>query len=129
MSRFEKFDKWLGTNKGARVRFIVLLTICTLGLLYHLVGCGDDKRSEKYEDDWSKAKPLVMERYIDPSSYYERKLSTFIMDDHKIIIYHGSYGGRMVAIPLDNDEEYIRMLEEENQLLGETLAEYSLNYE
>ena len=39
MSRFEKFDKWLGTNKGARVRFIVLLTICTLGLLYHLVGC------------------------------------------------------------------------------------------
>ena len=43
MSRFEKFDKWLGTNKGARVRFIVLLTICTLGLLYHLVGCNTFK--------------------------------------------------------------------------------------
>jgi hypothetical protein len=40
MSRiFLKFDKWLGTNKGARFNFIVLITICTLGLLYHLVGC------------------------------------------------------------------------------------------
>ena len=45
-----------------------------------------------------------MERYIDASSYYERKISTFIMDDHKIIIYHGSYGGRMVAIPLNKTE-------------------------
>jgi len=94
-----------------------------------LVGCGDKERSEKYEDDWSKAKPLVMERYIDGSSYYERKISTFIMDGHKIIVYHTSYGARMVAIPLDQDakvkelEEYIFRLEEENQLLGSLLAE------
>jgi hypothetical protein len=75
-----------------------------------LTSCGDKERSEKYEDDWSKAKPLVMERYIDASGYYERKISTFIMDDHKIIIYQNGYGGRMVAIPLNSkcveDEEY-----------------------
>ena len=105
---FLKFDKWLGTNKGARVRFIVLLTICTLGLLYHLVGCEKEgyknmmERSEKHKEDWSKAKVLKVERYIDESSYYDNKVSTFIMDNHKIIVYHGSYGGRMVAIPLNN---------------------------
>ena len=52
-----------------------------------LVGCGDQ-----------------MERYIDVSSYYTNKVSTFIMEDHRIIIYHGSYGGRMVAIPLSKTE-------------------------
>ena len=71
-----------------------------------LVGCGDSmERSDKYKEDWAEAKPLEMERYIDVSSYYTNKVSTFIMEDHKIIIYHGSYGGRMVAIPLKNKEK------------------------
>ena len=105
---FLKLDKWLGTKEGKRFKFIVLITICTLGLLYHLVGCEKDgyikamERSEKHKEDWSKAKVLKVERYIDESSYYDNKVSTFIMDNHKIIIYHGSYGGRMVAIPLNN---------------------------
>lgn len=69
-----------------------------------LVGCGDREEVNTFEDDWSKAKVLKIERYIDKSGYYDRKVSTFIMDDHKIIIYHSSYGGRMVAIPLDKTE-------------------------
>ena len=95
-----------------------------------LVGCEKEgyikemERSDKHKKDWSKAKVLKVERYIDESSYYHNKVSTFIMNNHKIIIDHGSYGGRMVAIPLNNNEEYIRMLEEENQLLGSKLAEY-----
>lgn len=94
-----------------------------------LVGCGEKGRVEQYEKDWSNAKPLKVERYIDESNYHEAKVSTFIIDDHKIIIYHSSYGGRLVAIPLDQDakvkelEEYIFRLEEENQLLGSLLAE------
>ena len=104
-----------------------MIRILLVALL--LVGCKGRVEVNTFEEDWSKAKSLKMERYIDKSGYYDRKVSTFIMDDHKIIIYHSSYGGRMVAIPLNNNEEYIRMLEEENQLLGETLAEYSINYE
>ena len=104
-----------------------MIRILLIALL--LVGCGDNKKSDKYKEDWSKAKVLKVERYIDESSYYHNKVSTFIMDNHKIIVYHGSYGGRMVAIPLNNDAEYIRSLEEENQLLGSKLAEYSLDYE
>ena len=79
-----------------RILFVALL----------LVGCEKEgyikemERSDKYEEDWAKAKPLEMERYIDVSSYYTNKVSTFIMEDHRIIIYHGSYGGRMVAVPL-----------------------------
>jgi len=98
-----------------------------------LVGCGEKGRLEKHEEEWSNAKPLKVERYIDESNYYQAKVSTFIIDDHKIIVYHSSYGGRMVAIPLNQDEkvkeleEYIFRLEEENQLLGSLLAEKEIN--
>ena len=99
-----------------------------------LVGCGDELgRKQKHEEEWSNAKPLKVERYIDESNYYEAKVSTFIIDDHKIVVYHSSYGGRMVAIPLNQDEkvkeleEYIFRLEEENQLLGSLLAEKEIN--
>lgn len=88
-----------------------------------LVGCGEKERVDQYEKDWSNAKPLKVERYIDTSNYYEARVSTFIMDEHKIIVYHSSYGARLVAIPLNNNAEYIRILEEENQLLGSLLAE------
>ena len=71
-----------------------------------LVGCGDEvEKSLHWKEDWSKAKVLEVERYIDKSSYHHGKVSTFIMDNHKIIIYHGNYGGRMVAIPLDKEDE------------------------
>tara|TARA_R110002020_G_scaffold431389_1_gene641381 strand:+ start:62 stop:307 length:246 start_codon:yes stop_codon:yes gene_type:complete len=65
-----------------------------------LVGCGEKGKVEQYEKDWSDAKPLEVERYLDKSQLYDVKVSTFIMDDYKIIVYHSSYGGRLVAIPL-----------------------------
>ena len=65
-----------------------------------LVGCGEKGKVEQYEKDWSNAKPLEVERYLDKSQLYDVKVSTFIMDDYKIIVYHSSYGGRLVAIPL-----------------------------
>jgi hypothetical protein len=95
-----------------------------------LVGCGDELgRKEKHEKEWSNAKPLKVERYIDESNYYQAKVSTFIIDDHKIIVYHSSYGGRLFAIPINKNEKikvlesYIDSLEQENQLLGSLLAE------
>jgi len=69
-----------------------------------LVGCGEKERIEQHEEDWSNAKPLKVEKYIDKSNYYDGKVSTFIMDNHKIIIYHSSYGARLVAIPLNKTE-------------------------
>ena len=76
-----------------------MIRILLIALL--LVGCSDSmERDQKFIEDWAEAKPLEMERYIDVSSYYTNKVSTFIMEDHRIIIYHGSYGGRMVAVPL-----------------------------
>ena len=94
-----------------------------------LVGCGEKERVEKYKADWENAQQLEVERFVDKSSYYNGNVSTFIMDGHKIIVYHTSYGARLVAIPLNQDakvkelEEYIFRLEEENQLLGSLLAE------
>ncbi len=76
--------------------------IIVLALL--LVGCGEKVRVEQYEKDWSDAKPLEVERYLDKSQLYDVKVSTFIMDDYKIIVYHSSYGGRLVAIPLNKTE-------------------------
>jgi hypothetical protein len=69
-----------------------------------LVGCGEKGRVEKHEEEWSNAKPLKVERYIDKSNYYDGKVSTFIMDGHKIIVYHTSYGARLVAIPLTKNK-------------------------
>ena len=94
-----------------------------------LIGCGEKERLEKHKADWENAQQLEVERFVDKSSYYNGNVSTFIMDGHKIIVYHTSYGARMVAIPLDQDakvkelEEYIARLEEENQYFGSLLAE------
>tara|TARA_R100000734_G_C3309912_1_gene100637 strand:+ start:957 stop:1205 length:249 start_codon:yes stop_codon:yes gene_type:complete len=82
----------------------MMIRILLIALL--LVGCGDEmEKSSRWEEDWSKAKVLEVERYIDESGYHHNKVTTFIMDDHKIIVYHGNYGGRMVAIPLKNKDE------------------------
>jgi hypothetical protein len=100
MNRFEKFDKWLGTNQGARVRFIVLLTICILGLLYHLVGCGKElERAEKRNAVWDKAEMIDVKCYkskVDP-----RYLQTFEMDGYKFVIYTNGRGSAITAIPLN----------------------------
>ena len=69
-----------------------------------LVGCGEKGRLEQHEKEWSNAKSLKVERYIDESNYYHGNVSTFIMDGHKIIVYHTSYGARLVAIPLNKTE-------------------------
>lgn len=105
MNKFEKFDKWLGTNKGARVRFIVLLTICTLGLLYHLVGCGKEQgktRMELADEEWSKAEMIDIKYYKNPGD--PRFVETFEMDGYKFVIFFNSRGSAMVAIPLNKTE-------------------------
>ena len=107
MNRFEKFDKWLGTNKGARVRFIVLLTICTLGLLYHLVGCNrleqEKTAAEIADQEWDKAEMIDVKYYKNPGD--PRFLETFEMDGYKFVIFFNSRGSAMVAIPLDKKYE------------------------
>ena len=103
MNKFEKFDKWLGTNKGARVRFIVVVTICTLGLLYHLVGCGkleqEKTRAELAEQEWDKAEMIDVRYYKTPGD--PRFLETFEMDGYKFVIFFNNRGSAMVAIPLN----------------------------
>ena len=104
MRIFEKFDKWLGTNKGARVRFIVLLTICTLGLLYHLVGCGglnqELSRAELADQEWSEAEMIDVKYYKHPGD--PKFVKTFEMDGYKFVIFFNHRGSAMVAVPLNN---------------------------
>jgi hypothetical protein len=57
-----------------------------------LVGCGEKERVEKHKEDWENAQQLEVERFVDKSNYYHGNVSTFIMDGHKIIVYHTSYG-------------------------------------
>ena len=106
MNKFEKFDKWLGTNKGARVRFIVLLTICTLGLLYHLVGCNaieqEKTRTEISDEEWSKAEMIDVKYYKHPGD--PKFVKTFEMDGYKFVIFFNHRGSAMVAVPLNNKE-------------------------
>ena len=103
-----------------------MIRILLVALL--LVGCGDQiEKAHNRDTIWDKAEMIDVKYYksdIDP-----RYIQTFEMDGYKVVIYTNGRGSAMTAIPLNNDAEYIRMLEEENQLLGETLAEYSINYE
>ena len=93
-----------------------------------LVGCETElERAEKRNAVWDKAEMINVKCYkseVDP-----RYLQTFEMDGYKFVIFYNYHGSAMQAIPLNNNEEYIRSLEEENQLLGSKLAEYSLDYE
>ena len=93
-----------------------------------LVGCEKElERAEKRNAVWDKAEMINVKYY--KSDTDPRYIQTFEMDGYKFVIYTNGRGSAMQAIPLNNNAEYIRMLEEENQLLGETLAEYSINYE
>ena len=103
MNKFLKFDKWLGTEKGKRFKFIVVLTICTLGLLYHLVGCNHIERNQEKNRligvAWDKAEVLDVTYYKCKSS--DRFLQTFEMDGYKFVIFNNGYGSAMQAIPLN----------------------------
>ena len=103
MNKFEKFDKWLGTKQGKRFKFIVVVTICTLGLLYHLVGCGklNQEKSvvERAAQEWDKAEMIDVRYYKTPGD--PRFLETFEMDGYKFVIFFNNRGSAMVAIPLN----------------------------
>jgi len=91
-----------------------------------LVGCGKQlERAEKRVATWDKAEMIDVKYY--KSDTDPRYLQTFEIDEYKFVIYFNERGSAMVAIPLNNDAEYIRSLEEENQLLGSKLAEYALD--
>ena len=94
-----------------------------------LVGCGNLEqeltRAELAEQEWDKAEMINVKYYKNPGD--PRFLETFEMDGYKFVIFFNNRGSAMVAIPLNNDTEYIRSLEEENQLLGSKLAEYALD--
>ena len=106
-----------------------MIRILLIALL--LVGCTaiekNQERNQRIENSWDNAKNIDTKYYKCDGD--ERFLITFKMDGYKFVVYSNGYGSAMQAIPLNNDAEYIRMLEEENQLLGSKLAEYALDYE
>ena len=100
-------------------------------LILLLVGCTtieeNQKKSLLRDSEWNKAELIDVKKYKSKSD--ERFLETFEMDGYKFVIYFHGYGSAMQAIiPIDTTskelDDYIRMLEEENQLLGSKLAEY-----
>ena len=104
-----------------------MIRILLVALL--LVGCGkleqEKTRAELAEKEWDKAEMIDVKYYKNPGD--PRFVETFEMDGYKFVIFFNNRGSAMVAIPLNNDTEYIRSLEEENQLLGSKLAEYALD--
>mgnify|MGYP003118324404 CR=1 FL=1 len=102
-----------------------MIRILLVALL--LVGCGEKERVGKMDAEWNKAEMIDVKYY--KSNTDPRYLQTFEMDGYKFVIFYNYHGSAMQAIPLNNNEEYIRSLEKENELLGSKLAEYSLDYE
>jgi len=101
-----------------------------------LVGCTaiekNQKRNQLLNSSWDKAEMINVKTYQTTGD--ARFLQTFEMDGYKFVIFNNGYGSAMQAIiPIDTTskelDDYIRMLEEENQLLGSKLAEYSLDDE
>jgi len=97
-----------------------------LFIVFALTSCNDIERNQERNKligiAWDKAEMVDVKYYKSKSS--DRFLQSFEMDGYKFVVFNNGYGSAMQAIPLNNNAEYIRMLEEENQLLGETLAEY-----
>tara|TARA_R100001480_G_scaffold96103_1_gene101132 strand:- start:54 stop:380 length:327 start_codon:yes stop_codon:yes gene_type:complete len=108
-----------------------MIRILLVALL--LVGCERElKRAEKRNAAWDKAEMIDVKYY--KSNIDSKYLQTFKLDGYKFVIYTNGRGVAMQAIiPIDTTshelDNYIRSLEEENQLLGSKLAEYSLDYE
>ena len=91
-----------------------------------LVGCTEQRQEAKARAlSWENSKNIDITRYQSEEGV---RISTFELDGYKFVIYLNGYGSDMEAIiPLDTNsnelDEYIHMLEEENQLLGSLLAE------
>ncbi len=104
-----------------------MIRILLIALL--LVGCNDIERNQERNRligvAWDKAEAIDVTYYKCKTS--SRFLQSFKMDGYKFVVFNNGYGSAMVAVPLNNNAEYIRMLEEENQLLGSKLAEYALD--
>ncbi len=100
-----------------------MIRILLLALL--LVGCDGKKHEDKRNEIWDKAEMLDIKYY--KSETDPRYIQTFKMNGYKFVIYTNERGSAITAIPLDNNAEYIRMLEEENQIFGSKLAEYALD--
>ena len=100
-----------------------MIRILLVALL--LVGCDVKEHEDRRNEIWDKAEMIDVKYY--KSNTDPRYLQTFKMDGCKFIIYTNGRGSAITAIPLDNNLEYIHMLEEENQILGSKLAEYDLD--
>tara|TARA_R110000851_G_C12693452_1_gene525232 strand:- start:80 stop:388 length:309 start_codon:yes stop_codon:yes gene_type:complete len=98
-------------------------TIIVAALL--LVGCGEEVT--KRNDIWDKAEMIDVKYY--KSNTDIRYLQSFDMDGYKFVIYTNGHGSAIEAIPLNNDAEYIKLLEDETQLLGSMLAEYEIDHD
>ena len=91
-----------------------------------LVGCSEQRQEMKANElSWENSKNIDITRYQSEEGV---RISTFELDGYKFVIYLNGYGSDMeVIIPLDTNsnelDEYIRMLEEENQIFGSLLAE------
>ena len=90
----------------------------------------NQKKSLLRDSKWDKAELIDVKYY--KSDTDPRYLQTFEMDGYKFVIYFNDRGSAMQAIiPIDTTshelDDYIRMLEEENQFLGSKLAEHESN--
>ena len=98
-----------------------------------LVGCGNKiEKAQKRDVIWGKAEMIDIKCY--KSGTDPRYIQTFKMDGYKFVIYTNGRGSAMVTIPSItipsiNDVGYIKLLEDENQLLGSMLAEYELDHD
>ena len=87
-----------------------------------LVGCGNKvEKAHNRDAIWDKAEMIDVKYY--KSNTDPRYIQTFEMDGYKFVIYTNGRGSALTTIPLNQDSEYIKLLEDENQLLGSLLAE------
>ena len=110
----EKYGLW----------FFAIWLICVMMLF--LTSCDavekNQERGRLIDKSWDSAENIDTKYYKCDGD--ERFLITFKMNGYKFVVYSNGYGSAMQAIPLNDNAEYIRMLEEENQLLGSKLAEH-----
>jgi len=93
-----------------------------------LVGCGNEiEKAHNRDAIWDKAEMIDVKYY--KSDTDPRYIQTFEMDGYKFVIYTNGRGSALTTIPLNNDAEYIKLLEDENQLLGSMLAEYEIDHD
>ena len=93
-----------------------------------LVGCGTEiEKAHERDVIWDKAEMIDVKYY--KSDTDPRYIQTFEKDGYKFVIYTNGSGSAITTIPLNNNAEYIKLLEDENQLLGSMLAEYEIDHD